>query len=426
MAITSAEAGLSLPDPSAPAYVPSAFGRQAPARPPVTLGPDPVEPGAYGQWPYYEIDPYSYRHGRAPAFRIDDGSLVVFPGSYFNASTDDGAAINTAMSGTKLVRLVPGLTYSGATPINVPAGVQLYAPNGYRTASGPVWQPTGLATGAAVTFQAGTPAGAVRGLIVDGSLLPAGTVDGFGCYLNAKQGSLIDVHARLMTRHGVNITQSGGNPDGWYVHQISAHDNAGSGVNWDYAVDGQLSEFHLDHNTQHGLAVGTLNNWAALNGRCQQNTLAGYGSTGGFIKASALFSGCGSENNLVSGWDFTGTNGQGTITFSGCWSRDDGTSGTSGSGYSGFNMGGLGNNLVKIFQGCITYVTTASAGPDYGISLTSDKGWLIIEGGKFVGSVAGHHDGGGNTVSQQAVSNSLSCIGAEGALTSMVLKNAWP
>jgi hypothetical protein len=337
----------------------------------------------------------------------------------------DGLAIATALTDFGCVSLIPGGTYYVNAPLAVPAGTILQSAGGYRTAEGAIIKGVGLVSGAILEPASGTPACTLRGLVIDGAGL-AGAIDGIGCYSNCDQGTIEDCTVRNMPGSGISLVNGGGgNPDGWYIHKVSCHNNAGAGIYWDYAVDGQLDTFHLDHNLN-GLELGSMNNFSATNGRCQQNTDYGITSDGAFIKATNTFTAVGTENNGKNGTDFTGTNGQGTIVWQGCWSRDDGTSGVSGSGYCGWNLGGLGNDLTKILIGCMSYVTTAANGPDYGIQLANDKGWLIIDGCKFVGSVAGDNDNGGNTVAQQAVSNMLSCIGQEGALAALVLKNAWP
>lgn len=353
---------------------------------------------------------------------LDPGEVWLAPSGDTTGATD-GPAINAALASFAKVRLIPGQLYYSNVTITLPGGKMLMSGNGYRTAAGAQLRAVGLTTGALIAPAAGTPAGAIIGLELDGTGLPAGTVDGIGCYVNCKQGSIIDVVAHHFTQHGINITQNGGNPDGWYLAQVSCHDNAGAGIFWDYAVDGQLEVAHLDHNAS-GLLVGTMNNWSAHGVRCQQNTGVGYGSTGGFIKASAAFTACGSENNGTHGWDFSGTNGQGAVTFQGCWARDDGTSGASGSGFAGFNFGGLGNDLIKIFDGCITYVTASAAGPDYGLRVTGDKGYVTAEGGMFVGSVAGFSNGGGNTVGHGLANNMITATGQDGTLAGYAILNA--
>jgi hypothetical protein len=347
-----------------------------------------------------------------------DGVVRVFPTAGTVWAADDATVINTAFQYANVVRLVEGLTYSTLSPVVVPPGKILAGMNAYRTAAAGVIKPAGTFAGAAaLTFTAATPAGAVQGITLDGSLLPVGTVDGIACTGACKQGSVMDVNVHNFPRHGINVSSiAAANPDGWYLHKISSHDNAGLGVSWDYAVDGQMDTFHVDHNTLGGVAFGTMNNFAVSNGKCQQNTGPGYSLTGGFIKATITFSNCHSENNGVDGWDLTGANGQGTIVLAGCHARDDGTSGASGSGFSGFKLGSLGNDLVKQLTGCSAYITASAAGPDFGLSLTGDKGRLVVEGGMFAGSVAGFHDGGGNTASQQFFDNTITAIGQYGSL----------
>jgi hypothetical protein len=304
------------------------------------------------------------------------------------------ATLNTATAGTEVL-MAPGHWYWNTT-ITIPAGVWLVMAQGYRAAGSKISMTAGFTGTSAVAFAPATPCGGVRGLVLDGSALPAGAVDGIACTGACKFGSIIGCNIGHFTGHGISITVSGGNPDGWHLREISCHDNAGSGVWWDYAVDGQMDTFHLDHNNV-GLSLGTMNNITFSHGKCQQNTLYGYGLTGGFVKSNATFTACLSENNGQDGWHMNVTTGggQGALSLMGCSTRDDGTSGTSGSGYSGFWLNS--KNVDLTLTGCSNYVTASAAGPDYGLTLAGCLGNTAILGGTYGGAVAAYHDGGGNT-----------------------------
>lgn len=327
-----------------------------------------------------------------------------------DSTTAIQAALTAAPAGT--IVWIPSAYWNGSawvratykyTTLSIPANVMLAGGLlGYRTTAIPHLECTTQTTGASVTFAAGTPAGAIAFMELDGSLLPAGAVDGIGCYVNCKQGSIRGINVHNFTQHGINIVQNGGNPDGWQVRDISSHNNASNGVNWDYAVDGQLDTFHLDNNGGSGLAVGTLNNWSATSGKCQQNTNYGYTGTGGFVKSNAGFTLCFSENNGKDGWhfDFSIGGGNGSLSITSCGGRDDGFSGISGSGYSAFYLNPKSVDVT--ITAFTTYVTSdtggaGTIGPDYGLNLLGVLGNVAIIGGSFGGTIAGYNAGAGNT-----------------------------
>lgn len=330
--------------------------------------------------------------------------------------TNVQTALNKAATGTEVL-LLPGIWTFNAT-VTIPVGTWLVMQQGYR-ATGSVINVTNNFSGSSViAFAAGTPCGGVRGLALNGSAYSAGTLDGIDCLGACNQGTIIGVNIGHFTGNGITIASlSSNNPDGWYLHQISSHNNGGDGVHWDYCVDGQMDVFHLDHNTGHGLSLGTMNNCTFSNGKCQQNSSSGYGLTGGYVKSNATFSGCFSENNGTDGWNFSGASGsEGSIQLIGCSTRDDGTSGSSGSGYAGFSFN-LQNVDIQLI-GCSNYVTASSAGPDYGLSLTNCTGYVAISGGSFGGSVAAFQNGGNTSVSW---SKATQWIGQAGTRTNVTV-----
>ena len=300
----------------------------------------------------------------------------------------------------------PAGTYLISSQLTIPAGVWLIGNQGYRAAAANfsrIRASASFSGTSLITFATGTPCGAMRDIALDGALLPGGnTVDGIDILGAAKQGSLIGVDVKNFGGYGIQIGSSSGNPDGWYLEKLSVSGNGNWGLYWTYCVDGTMIGGHIDGNgtatTSGGVWFQNGNNCVFLGVKCQQNTGAGFGMGGsaGTAKPNTGFIGCMTENNTQSGWSFTTTgSNSGDIHFLGCSARDDGTSGTSGSGYSGFAMSMA--NVDLHFLGCSTYVTSSSAGPDYGLSLTSCTGVVTVEGGSYIGSVNGYHNGGGNT-----------------------------
>jgi hypothetical protein len=333
--------------------------------------------------------------------RVTFGSVAALglaPSGVTTGVTDTAnvqGALNLASPGARVV-MQAGQWYWNAT-VTVPVKVTLEMPDSYRVAGSKISLTAGFTGTSAVAFAAGTPCGGVRGLVIDGSSLPAGSVDGIAVTVAAKFGNIEGVNIGHMTGHGINLTAGTGNPDGWSLRDVSAHDNGGDGIHWDYAVDGQLDTFHLDHNTGSGLSLGTMNNCTFTGGKCQQNTNYGYALTGGFVKSNATFTACFSENNAKDGWNFsTSGGGQGSIQLIGCSTRDDGTSGTSGSGYAGFSFTVARADILM--AACSNYVTASTAGPDYGLKLANCTGNVNITGCSLIGGVAAYSNGGGNTL----------------------------
>lgn len=318
------------------------------------------------------------------------------PSGSADSTSAFAAALAAAPAGSSV--LVPPGTYKITSTLTIPVGVWLRGLIGYRATSYSAQiKAYTMTSGSLIAFAAGTPCGGIADLVLDGTSLPAGTVHGIACVGACKFGTIEGLNIGHFTGDGINITASGGNPDGWYLHQVSSHDNAGDGVHWDYCVDGQMDVFHLDHNTGAGLSLGTLNNVTFSHGKCQQNDLYGYELTGGFVKSNATFTGCLSENNGHDGWHFdTSSGGQGSIQLIGCSTRDDGTAGTSGSGYSGFWFDV--DHADILLAGCSNYVTASSAGPDYGLKLANCTGNVNITGCSFIGGLAAYNDGSGNTL----------------------------
>lgn len=306
------------------------------------------------------------------------------------------AALNACPAGGAV--LVPPGTYKITSTLTIPVGVWLRGLMGYRASSySCLIKAYTMTTGSLIAFAAGTPCGGIADLVLDGTSLPAGTVHGIQCIGACKFGTIAALNVRNFTGDGINITASGGNPDGWLLKEISSHDNAGDGVHWDYCVDGQMHTFHLDHNTGSGLALGTMNNVTISHGKCQQNTNYGYALIGGFVRSNATLAHCFSENNSKDGWNFnTSGGGQGSIQLIGCSTRDEGTSGTSGSGWSGFDLTIARADILLV--GCSNYITDSTQGPDYGLTLTNCTGNVNITACSFIGSVAAYSDGGGNTL----------------------------
>lgn len=317
-------------------------------------------------------------------------------------TADSTSAIQNALNSASPGQVVylPDGTYAISLELTIPQEVLLTGPQAYRlNLASATLKPKSSFTGtAAVTFAAATPCGGISNMVLDGSNLPAGSVNGIDCVGGCKQGSITGVNVHNFTGHGINVASASGNPDGWYMHEITAHNNGGDGIHWDYSVDGQLDTFHLDGNGGSGLTFGSLNNCSISNGKCQQNSTYGYGMTGGFVKSNSTFSACLSENNAKDGWNFNSSSGAfGSIQLIGCSTRDDGTSGTSGSGYSGFVFNGITHADI-LLVGCSNYITSSAAGPDYGLNLISCTGHVNITGCSLIGGVATYHDGGGNTL----------------------------
>lgn len=336
----------------------------------------------------------------------DSGSTISVVSDY--GADPTGTADSTSAFASALANCpqggavtVPPGSYKISGQLVIPAGVQLRGVLAYRAQSTSLSRLTASSSfsGASmIAFAAAVPCGSIENLALDGTSLPGGTVDGIDCVGACKQGSILGMNIGHFTGHGINITASGGNnPDGWYMHEISSHDNTLDGIHWDYSVDGQLDLFHLDHNGGSGLTMGTMNNCTISNGKAQQNTNYGYALTGGFVKSNSTFTACFSENNSKDGWNFnTSGGGQGSIQLVGCSTRDDGVSGASGSGYSGFVFQVAHADILLV--GCSNYVTASSAGPDYGLKLTNCTGNVNIDSCSLIGGVAPWLSGGGNTL----------------------------
>ncbi|MHB1431501.1 MAG: glycosyl hydrolase family 28-related protein [Streptosporangiaceae bacterium] len=346
---------------------------------------------------------------------VSAGDFGLGPADWINVVTQYGADPTGAADSTTAfenalaaapagaVVYVAAGVYLISAQLTIPAKVWLVGAQGYRAAAADFSRlraASGFSASSLLTFGTGTPCGGAKYLSLDGALLASGnTVDGIDIIGPAKQGSLIGIDVKNFGGHGINIAvNANGNPDGWLLQEISSSNNGGHGVYWQYSVDGQMDVAHLDNNALSGLALLSLNNTAIANVKCQQNTQYGYFVTtaAGVQKAGASFIGCYSENNGDEGWYVTGSGGNsGAISWVGCWTRDDGTAGTNGSGYAGWYVDLPAVDLAWVGSG--NYVTSSTAGPDYGVNLAGCTGNVSFAACSLIGAVRGYQDGGGNS-----------------------------
>lgn len=333
--------------------------------------------------------------------RVDWLNVVTMFGADPTGITDSTTAITNALAACPAggIVFIPAGKFTISSPLNIPTGVWMRGNQGFRAAARNVSyiEPSaGFSGAAAITFSAGTPAGALENIVLNGTNLPGGnTVDGIDLLGGVKQWSLIGCAVQHFGGHGVNITASGGNPDGGYIRDLHVNNNGLDGLHWAYCVDSLANTVHADSNGNSGVYFANLNNTSVYGMKSQSNTQYGYNFNVSFGKPSGIMVGCFSENNQLDGFHVTALSNAGTITFIGCGTNNDGNAGVQNSGYSGFNMTSSGVDLM--FQGCFNFITTTANGPDYGMKLTNATGQVTFTGCSFLGANAGYLDGGGNT-----------------------------
>jgi len=337
-------------------------------------------------------------------------------GAAGDGTTDDTAAIQAALTACPPggVVYLPAGSYATSAPLTIPPEVTLRGGRGGHIddLSTPTLKPLASFTGAAVLLMVDQTTGGysrasteqrIEHVSIDGSALPAGSVDGIQAQGYVHGVYLTDVQIRHIPNHGINpVTNSSGSPYSWRCTRVHVSASGGIGITasmtdttWlDCEVIGAGSHGWFVGGGANAVYIGCRSEWSSLDGfNFGSGTGTGSGSGG------PLFVGCTTDRNAQNGMMIpSAANGNGPITITGCSFRRDGSGATS-SGYAGININ-TSTQPVTI-TGCQVYPGTSDSGtgnasPQYGLSVTGVTS-VSVSGSHFHAISEGVHDGGSNT-----------------------------
>jgi len=258
-------------------------------------------------------------------------------------AADSTAAINAALAAAPAGTVVtgPAGTYKTTAPIVVPnfVGFQLrpmramgipignYGIGGLAL-NGGILKPSSSFSGAAVVSMIGSASQGggqdIRGVTIDGTSLPAGSVHGIYGHGGIGGVTLRDNLVYHVTGNGLHCDSDGtSQPDFWHVMACKFSGSGGKGVSISGLADTWFTDCEATGNTGDGWNITNGNN-------CRYTACKGEGSTAGFgwnlTGASGYtgfieFSNCTSELNSSGGWQLTGT-GTGTYYLNFCHAKE--------------------------------------------------------------------------------------------------------
>lgn len=308
--------------------------------PPIPSPPATVYLDAPGR-PYSGLSPAGYT----------GASVTVFPAALtpgLGAGYDDATAINWAFQQVGphgVVNLVPGLSYTTYSPIVIPAGCALVSPVrgfgipdanyglGGLPVIGTIIEPSAAFSGSAVLSMSdgGVQSGGqqIRGLTIDGSLLPAGnTVHGIQAVGAVAAVTLRDIlvyGGNTLGGNGLDVQKGAGsgNPDFWDVAHCKFSGVKGIGAHLVALADSYFVACESTGNTGDSWNITNGNNSRYV-GCKAEGSGAGFGwnliGTWGAAGYS-LMAGCTSSANTAGGVSVSGA-GTGTWYFDGCHITD--------------------------------------------------------------------------------------------------------
>lgn len=332
-----------------------------------------------------------------PAEQTRGDVVVCYPLASYGftgAAADDAGVINDVLLRGTDVALIPRLQsgrpipYTIYSPISIPSEGAIQGPRGGKHLSaGAVIQAAPTFAGLAmVVFPDGSSEQKLDGLVLDGTLMPAGTCDGIQASGIVVQyvdlGELLIIGAGL--NNGLNLTASGGkNPNGWRWNRLVIRQVNGTGLLISQATDvngaltqvigcsghgasisgsqnSKFTDFRADFSGDHGLII-------------QGNWTTGSGSGGMSIANLST------DRNGSNGVFFNAPTGNSPIVIGTLMTRRDGSSAT-GSGFAGVNVNNCALPVVIGNWTCYPGVEdngTGNASPQYGLNLGAGANTLV-------------------------------------------------
>lgn len=332
---------------------------------------------------------------------LPDGSAVVFPmlwpagwGQGYNVpgGWDDTTQFNQALLQYSCVRMPVNSVFNVLSPVILPTGSVLKGPRGARTSGGQpgmaVIRPGPAFAGAAViSFPANSSEQTIAGLVIDGSLMPAGTADGI---LSSSGGQTARIRDVLVTgagiKDGLHSVFGTFNPFGQRVRDVVIQGVTANGVHIESVTDNNYTNVQCIGNS--GTANWFIN--GAANSRftaCQADFGAGFGFflTGsgwgtGSGSGGCVLTGCTTDRNTQDGVLVNAT-GNGPIVLTGLTVRRD-VSGA-GAGLGGVRVNAATNPVIITGLSCYPGVNddgSGTASPANGLFIAGTNALVTVDG----------------------------------------------
>jgi hypothetical protein len=243
----------------------------------------------------------------------------------------------------------------------------------------------------------------IENLMLDGSKVPTGGLDGIYARGNVQNVVLRDVCIRQMPNNGI-VTASVGTtwPYSWRLHSVMVDNCHVNGMVFEGNTDLTLEDCQVIGCWSTGFKLTNCANTIVTHSRAEWNGNYGFHLTGGWGNwpgsGSMTLTGCSTDRN---GWDGVrlDASGNGPFLIQGLMTRRDGRNGgPGGGGYAGLR---LSNTAPVVVNGVTCYVGTddggtANTSPAYGVRVTDAKD-VQMDSAYLHGFTAGLFQDGTNT-----------------------------
>jgi len=366
-------------------------------------------------------------------------------GAKGDGATDDTAAIQTAIdeAGYGGVVYFPQGIYKVSYPLDLPRGVTLMGSHSnLMVGPGMVGDEWPCYLQAAPTFTTGAMINiigeddgdhpAINGeqrllnLMLDGSKVPTGSLDGIYSKGNVQNVVLRDVCVRQMPNNGIVTAANAADewPYSWRLHSVMVDNCHVNGMSFERNTDLTLEDCQIIGSWSTGVKLTNCANSIVTHSRAEWNGNYGFHVTGGWGNwpgsGSMTMTGCSTDRN---GWDGVrvDASGNGAFLIQGLMTRRDGRNGgPGGGGYAGLR---LSNQAPVVATGVTCYVGTDDGGtagtsPDYGVRITGARD-VQLAGAYLHGALKGLvNDATNNRVDLHAISQVAGINYAEARVSS--------
>lgn len=243
----------------------------------------------------------------------------------------------------------------------------------------------------------------ITNLMLDGSKVPAGSLDGIYAKGNVQNVVLRDVCIRQMPNNGIvtaaNATDEW--PYSWRLHSVMVDNCHVNGMVFERNTDLTLEDCQVIGSWSTGIKLTNCANTIVTHSRVEWNGNYGFHITGGWGNwpgsGSMTMTGCSTDRN---GWDGVrvDASGNGAFLIQGLMTRRDGRNGgPGGGGYAGLR---LSNTAPVVVTGLSCYVGTddggtANTSPQYGVRVSNARDVNVV-GAYLHGFTAGLYQEGVN------------------------------
>lgn len=372
--------------------------------------------------------------GHVPISQIPAGSSGASPSDWLNVkdfgavgdgSTDDTAVIQLAINSAGIGGVVyfPKGIYKISASLDLPRGVTLIGSHS-NLMVGPgmgdedfpcyIQAAPSMTTGSMIkiigdadgTHPAINGEQRIMNLMLDGSKLTTGSVDGIYAKGNVQNVVMRDVCIRKMTNNGIITASNAGDewPYSWRLHSVMVDNCHAGGYVFNRHTDLTLEfcqaigcfahGFQLSNsaNTQ---IVGCRAEWSGNYGFYLTGNWGNWAGSGGGLMASCTTDRCGWDGIRID------TTGNGPIQLSGIHTRRDGRNGGTGAGgYAGIRIAAAGSPVLMSNITCYPGVDDAEGtsvnSPQYGVSVTGASASVQLDSAYLHAATEGLHDDGTN------------------------------